>query len=52
MTTALYDANDDTDIDAVDNDVIIIPAADTSYSHEELASGATYTYRIRTVTSD
>ncbi len=56
------DNDDNTDEDTVDNDVIRIETPDpdnagqfltppTSYSHEDLDGGATYTYRIRTVTT-
>ena len=45
------DADDATDEDTTDNDVIVILAADTSHSHENLEADATYTYRIRTVTT-
>ena len=53
------DFGDGDDSEDPDNDVITIPQTDsngetvppaTTYSHEELDGGATYTYRIRTVT--
>ncbi len=40
------------DPDNPDNDVFLIGATATSYSHEDLAADSTYTYRIRTVTSE